>query len=99
MPDSNRTRMPKRQLSSSFSSSTARMAPSSSSKIIDAVGAPRSSSPSSMASILPTLAKAKRSAGASLPRMFVTATARPPAGFDSRSLRDTAGRGDGVLVG
>ena len=80
MPDSNRTRMPKRQLSSSFSSSTARMAPNSSSKIIDAVGAPRSSSPSSMASILPTLAKAKRSAGASLPRMFVTATARPPVG-------------------
>ena len=92
MPDSNRTRMPKRQLSSSFSSSTARMAPNSSSKIIDAVGAPRSSSPSSMASILPTLAKAKRSAGASLPRMFVTATARPPAGFDSRSLRDAARR-------
>ena len=92
MPDSNRTRMPKRQLSSSFSSSTARIAPSSSSKMIDAVGAPRSSSPSSTASILPTLAKAKRKAGASLPLIFVTATARPPAGFDSRSLRDAARR-------
>ena len=31
--------MPKRQLSSSFNSSTARIAPSSSSKMIDAVGA------------------------------------------------------------
>ena len=99
MPDSNRTRMPKRQLSSSFNSSTARIAPSSSSKTMEAVGAPRSSSPSSMASILPTLAKAKRNAGASLPRIFVTATARPPAGFDSRSLRVVKGRGDGVMVG
>ena len=99
MPDSNRTRMPKRQLSSSFSSSTARIAPSSSSKMIDAVGAPRSSAPSSMASMDPTLAKANLKAGASLPRIFVTATARPPAGFDSRSLRADAGRGDGVTVG
>mmetsp|Transcript_5568 Transcript_5568/g.14075 ORF Transcript_5568/g.14075 Transcript_5568/m.14075 type:complete len:291 (+) Transcript_5568:799-1671(+) len=92
MPDSNRTRMPKRQLSSSFNSSTARIAPSSSSKIIDAVGAPRSSSPSSTASMVPTLAKAKRSAGASLPRILVTATARPPAGFDSRSSQISSGR-------
>ena len=67
--------------------------------MIDAVGAPRSSAPSSMASMDPTLAKANLKAGASLPRIFVTATARPPAGFDSRSLRADAGRGDGVTVG
>ena len=46
----------------------------------------------------PTLAKASLKAGASLPLILVTATARPPAGFDSRSLRADAGRGDGVLV-